>query len=145
MCTAVDRVFPGYRINRLRALLRKISQARAAGRSRRARQTPVRVREASATRVRRAHQTPVHGARASPALLVPCGAARAAIPLARRRCGGRALYEWATIRPEQPDASQRTAGSATPNLRVGRPNIVRIWHARLGSHKRNQADLANLP
>jgi hypothetical protein len=53
--------------------------------------------------------------------------------------------EWATIRPEQPDASQSTAGSATPNLRVGRPNIVRIWHARLGSHKRNQADLANLP
>jgi hypothetical protein len=44
MCTAVDRVFPGYRINRLRAILGKISQARAAGRSRRARQTPLHVR-----------------------------------------------------------------------------------------------------
>ena len=69
MCTAVDRVFPGYRINGLRAILEKISQARAAGRSRRVRQAPAQVHTASpallvlaaAPRLRLAGPTPCDG------------------------------------------------------------------------------------
>ena len=72
MCTAVDRVFPGYRINRLRAILGKISQARAAGRSRRVRQTPLHV----------------HGA--SPALLVLLAARPLFSPARRRAVAARA-------------------------------------------------------